>query len=582
MKCLVTGGAGFIGSHLVNKLIEKNLEVVVIDNLSTGKRENLNPKAIFHQLDICDFNSIEPVFKGVDFVFHLAAIPRVPLSIEDPIGTSKVNVMGTINVFKAAADNKVKRVIFSSSSSLYGDQKEFPLKETMAPNPKSPYGLQKLIGEQVAKIFLELYSLPVVSLRYFNVYGPGIDFNSDYSLVLGKFLKLRSQNKPLTIFGDGQQTRGFCYVEDVAEANIKAMESPNIKGGEIINIGQEKSYSINDLAQLMGGSIQYFPPRAGDVIHTQADISVARKLLGWEPKTNFAEGVESTKKWFEEIKSKSKNYRIGIMGLGMVGGALNKYFEKNGVETFKYDKGRNLGSIEEVNNADIIFVCVPTPFVEGSGLDFSYVEEACNNVKGSKIVVLKSTILPGTTERLQKKHPEHKLLFNPEFLVEENAEKDMENPDRQIVGYTDSSEDLAQTILALLPKAPFEKIVKSSEAEMIKYFGNTFLSMKVIFGNQMYDLCKKLGIDYNTVKECASQDKRILSSHLDVNHGGYRGYAGKCLPKDTKSLVYFADEKGMNLELLKAVEEINNRLAEEQGVDLQILKASQDIGTKNA
>ncbi len=299
-KCLVTGGAGFIGSHLVNKLAEQNHQVLVIDNLSTGKKENLNPAADFHQADICDLEKIRPLFEGIDYVFHLAALPRVPLSIEDPVGTSKVNILGTINVFKAAADAKVKRVVFSSSSSLYGDQKEFPLKETMAPNPLSPYGLQKLVGEQAAKLFTSLYNVPIVCLRYFNVYGPGIDFNSDYSLVLGKFLRLRKENKPLTIYGDGEQTRGFCYVEDVVDANIKAAKSENIKGGEAINIGQEKSYSINNLARLIGGEIQYLPARAGDVRHTQADASLARSLIGWEPETDFEKGVELTKQWFEK------------------------------------------------------------------------------------------------------------------------------------------------------------------------------------------------------------------------------------------------------------------------------------------
>jgi len=302
MKYLVTGGAGFIGSHLVDKLIGENHKVVVIDNLSTGKKENLNPKADFHQFDICDFEKIKSFFQGIDYVFHLAANPRVPFSIEDPIGTSKVNILGTINVFKAAIDSKVKRIIFASSSAIYGDQKEFPLKENMAPNPVSPYGLQKLVGEQVAKLFVDLYKTPIVCLRYFNVYGPRIDFNSDYSLVLGKFLRLRSQNKPLTIFGDGEQTRAFCYIDDVIDANIKAIESKKIKGGEVVNIGQGKSYSVNYLSELIGGKVQYLPPRVGDLLHSQADIGLAEEVLNWQPKTDFETGVQKTKEWFEKSK----------------------------------------------------------------------------------------------------------------------------------------------------------------------------------------------------------------------------------------------------------------------------------------
>lgn len=298
-KYIVTGGAGFIGSHLVDKLIERGDKAVVIDDLSTGKKQNLNPMADFFQLDICDFKKIKPLFSGVDGVFHLAAVASVPFSVENPALTTKVNVSGTVNVFKSASENKVKRVVFASSSSVYGDQGQLLLKEKMAPNPKSPYALQKLVGEQFAKMFKELYKTPIICLRYFNVYGPRIDFNSDYSLVLGKFLKLRAAKKPLTIFGTGQQTRGFCYVFDVVSATIKAMESEKIKGGEVINISHKKSYSVNYLAKLIGGEIQHLPQRQGDVMHTKADIALAKKLLNWEPKVDFEKGVNFTKKWFE-------------------------------------------------------------------------------------------------------------------------------------------------------------------------------------------------------------------------------------------------------------------------------------------
>ncbi len=301
-KIVVTGGAGFIGSHLVDKLIEKGNKVKVIDNLSTGRKDNLNPEADFYELDISDFEEIKPVFKGVDFVFHLAAIPRVPVSIEDPVKTTKSNILGTVNVFKAAIDGEVKRIVFASSSSVYGNQKELPLREDMTPGPISPYALQKFTGENFAKLFTELYKVPIISLRYFNVYGPRIDFNSDYSLVIGKFLKQNSENNPLTIFGDGEQTRAFCYIDDVVEANIKALESKKLKGGEVINIGSEISQTVNYLAELIGGEVQYLPPRPGDVRHTKADISKARELLDWEPKVSFEEGVEKTKQWFQSCK----------------------------------------------------------------------------------------------------------------------------------------------------------------------------------------------------------------------------------------------------------------------------------------
>jgi len=300
MKYLVTGGAGFIGSNLVGKLVEQGHKVVIIDNLSTGKKENLNPKADFYKLDICDFSKIKPLFQGVDYVFHLAAIPRVPISIKDPVGTSRVNILGTVNVFKSAIDANVKRIIFASSSSIYGGQKKFPLKENMTPNPLSPYGLQKLVGEQIAKLFVNLYKVPIVCLRYFNVYGPRIDFDSDYSLVLGKFLRLKTQGKPLTIFGSGKQTRAFCYITDVIDANIRAAVSEKIKGGEVINIGQKKSYSVNYLSELIGGKTQYLPSRQGDPMHTKADITLAKHFLGWQPKVDFKDGVEKTKQWFKK------------------------------------------------------------------------------------------------------------------------------------------------------------------------------------------------------------------------------------------------------------------------------------------
>jgi len=298
MRILVTGGAGFIGSHLVDRLIEENHKVVVIDNLTTGKKENVNPQDDFYNLDICDFDKIKPLFENIDFVFHLAAIPRVPISVGDPVGTSKVNILGTINVFKAAIESKVKRIIFASSSSVYGNQEKLPLREDMEPNPISPYALQKLVGEQFAKLFTKLYGVPIISLRYFNVYGPRIDFNSDYSLVIGKFLKQKAEGKPLTIFGDGEQTRGFCYVDDVVEANIKAMENEKLKGGEVINISSGESYSINYLADLIGGEKQYLPPRPGDVLHTKADITLAKNLLNWQPKVPFKEGLKKVKEWF--------------------------------------------------------------------------------------------------------------------------------------------------------------------------------------------------------------------------------------------------------------------------------------------
>lgn len=302
-KILATGGAGFIGGHLVDKLIEKGHDVVVLDNLSTGKKENVNEKADLKVADICDFETIRPFFNGIDYVFHLAAKARVPISVKDPIGTSQINIMGTINVFKASQEAGVKRVMFASSSSVYGNENTPPFKEDMTPMPVSPYALQKRVGEQFAQLFTELYKTPVIILRYFTSYGPRMIFDSEYSLAIGKFFRLRKENKPLTIFGDGEQTRGFCYVMDIANGNIKAMESDKLKGGEIINIGGSEIISVNQLADLMGGEKVYLPPREGDIRFSMGDISKAKELIDWQPEFTFKQGIEDTKKWFEQVSN---------------------------------------------------------------------------------------------------------------------------------------------------------------------------------------------------------------------------------------------------------------------------------------
>ena len=261
--------------------------------------------------------------------------------------------------------------------------------------------------------------------------------------------------------------------------------------------------------------------------------------------------------------------KIGIVGTGMVGGAMQKYFEKkDGIELFLYDKGKNQGSKEEVNRAEIVFICVPTPYLkDGKGFDLSYVEETMDWLEGEKVVVIKSTVMPGTTEMLQQKYPNHKLMMNPEFLTEETADQDMMYPDRQIIGYTEKSQTIAGDVIQLLPLAPFERILPATEAELVKYFGNTWFSIKVSFANQMYDLCQKMGIDYDRMVEAAAADKRIGRTHLNVMHKGYRGYGGKCLVKDIRALIQLADSKGVDLKLHKTAEEINNKLMEMQGID---------------
>ena len=292
MKLLVTGGAGFIGSNLVDKLIEQGHEVVVVDNLSTGNKKYLNPKAKFRKLDIRNLKKIKPVFKGVDYVFHLAAQPRIQPSIINPAESHSNNVVGTLNVLISARDAKVKKLIYSASSSAYGDQKNLPLKEGMIPGPKSPYSVFKLIGEQYCKLFNELYGLPAVSLRYFNVYGPRQSCEGAYATVIGIFLRQAKAGEPLTIVGDGNQTRDFTHVRDVVRANILAAKSDKVGNGEIINIGAGKNYSINKIASLISDKVAYISLRPGEVQDTLADNSKAKKFLGWEPEVTMKEGIE--------------------------------------------------------------------------------------------------------------------------------------------------------------------------------------------------------------------------------------------------------------------------------------------------
>ncbi len=329
-KVLVTGGAGFIGSHLVDALVEEGHSVVVIDNLSTGKRSQVNKKAKFIKADIRNLKKIKPYFKGADWVYHLAARARIQPSIKDPVSTFDHNILGTLNVLLAARDAGVKRVIYSASSSSYGDQDTLPLHEEMTPRFKSPYSLSKYVGEEMCRLFSNLYGLETVSLRYFNVYGPRQLLNGAYATVAGIFLKQFKDGKPLTIVGDGGIRRDFTHVSDVVRANILAAQSSKVGRGEVINIGTGKNYSINEVAsmiltppergymlpardfnnpRLTGGVIPsvkpetvlasavrenrvaYIPSRLGETRCTLANTSKARQLLGWKPTISLEEGL---------------------------------------------------------------------------------------------------------------------------------------------------------------------------------------------------------------------------------------------------------------------------------------------------
>lgn len=291
MVAVVTGGAGFIGSHLTDELIRRGYKVRVVDNLVAGKKEHIHPEAEFHQIDVRDGGALRPVVNGATYVFHLAALPRVQFSIDNPLESNDVNIGGTLNVLHVAKDAKVKCVVYSASSSAYGDQSTLPLHEGLPALPQSPYGIQKYVGEHYARAYSEIHGLPTVSLRYFNVYGPRMNLDGAYALVMGAFIKQKLEGKPMTITGDGEQTRDFTHVRDVVRANILAAEHPLLVHGEIINIGAGKNVSINELAEMIGGAKEYISARK-ETKHTLADNSKALRLMGWEPTVSIEDGVK--------------------------------------------------------------------------------------------------------------------------------------------------------------------------------------------------------------------------------------------------------------------------------------------------
>ena len=296
-KYIVTGGAGFIGSHITDQLIERGDDVVVLDNFLTGKRERINPKATITEEDIRNFDKLAPIFKGAAGIFHTAAQPRMQYSIAQPQLTNDINITGTLNVLLAARDAGVKRVVYSASSSAYGSRNPMPLKEDMPPDPIIPYAIQKRVGEQYCQMASRFYGVETVSLRYFNVYGPRQTTTKDgpYATVIGIFLEQRKNGFPMTIVPDGTQRRDFTHVTDIAQANLLSMQSDKVGKGEIINVGTGKNYSVLEVADLIGGDREFCEPRQGEVKETLADITKAGKLLDWEPKSSFEEGIGELK-----------------------------------------------------------------------------------------------------------------------------------------------------------------------------------------------------------------------------------------------------------------------------------------------
>ncbi|MFN7949651.1 MAG: SDR family oxidoreductase [Blastocatellia bacterium] len=305
---LVTGGAGFIGSHICTALVERGERVRVLDNLITGKRANLAHLADrieFIEASITDEAATRQAAEGVSVIFHQAAIPSVPRSVKEPRLNHDANVNGTFNVLMAARDAGVKRVVYAASSSAYGETEELPKRETMLPSPLSPYAAAKLVGEYYCQVFTRVYGLETVALRYFNVFGPRQDPTSPYSGVISKFVTSLLSGEAPVIFGDGEQSRDFTYIDNVVDANLRAAEAP-AAAGEVMNVAIGERITLNqllaELQQIIGTNLKasYAETRAGDVRHSLADISKAQRLLGYTPLVGLAEGLQRTVAWYRE------------------------------------------------------------------------------------------------------------------------------------------------------------------------------------------------------------------------------------------------------------------------------------------
>ncbi|RLE03059.1 MAG: LPS biosynthesis protein WbpP [Candidatus Aminicenantes bacterium] len=308
MRCLVTGGAGFIGSHLVEGLLERGHSVRVVDNFLTGKRENLArvvSKIELVEGDIRDFSLCQEITREIDWVFHQAALPSVPRSVEDPGLSNEINVTGTLNLLIAAREAAVKKFIFASSSSVYGDDQNLPKREDILGQPLSPYAITKRVGEMYCLVFNQLYGLSTICLRYFNIFGPRQDPHSQYAAVIPNFIQRMIESRPPVIFGDGFQSRDFTYVANVVEANIRAAEVTEVEK-RIFNIACGQRITVMELVEwinrILGKDIKpvFDPPRPGDIKHSYADISLAQKYLDYQPKVNFEAGLRATIKWYQQ------------------------------------------------------------------------------------------------------------------------------------------------------------------------------------------------------------------------------------------------------------------------------------------
>ncbi|KKP32373.1 MAG: NAD-dependent epimerase/dehydratase [Parcubacteria group bacterium GW2011_GWC2_32_10] len=317
IKYLITGGAGFIGSNIVKKLLDNGELVRAVDNFATGRKENItefldNKNFDFIEGDITNIDFCKRIIKNIDFVLHEAAVPSVQRSVEDPLTSNDANVNGTLNMLVASRDENIKKFIYASSSSIYGDNPELPKREDFPVRPISPYALTKYVGERYAQIFWQIYGLPTVCLRYFNVFGPKQNPNSQYSAVIPKFINNFLKDETPVIFGTGEQSRDFTFVENVVDANLLAVNSKEKANGQVFNIACNQENSLNQLVTLLCGITrknfvpEYRQGRQGDVLHSLADISKAKEILGYEPRTQFKQGLEKSFEYYKSFKINTK------------------------------------------------------------------------------------------------------------------------------------------------------------------------------------------------------------------------------------------------------------------------------------
>jgi nucleoside-diphosphate-sugar epimerase len=322
MRYLVTGGAGFIGSNMVDELVRRGHDVTVLDDLSAGKEENLagvRSKIDFRIGNIIDLSAVQSACHGVDYVIHLAARTSVPKSVKDPLETNRINIDGTLNVLVAARDAKVRRFVYAASSSAYGETPTLPKIETMQPEPISPYGVTKYVGELYAQVFGRVYGLENACVRYFNVFGPRQDPTSQYSGVLSRFMLAILEGEQPVIYGDGEQTRDFTFIENVVDETLRACDA-NGASGKVFNGGTGVRITLNEVLKLLGKitgrkiQAKYDPPREGDIRDSQADISLARKMLGYEPRVHFEEGLKRTWDWYQRAYGEEGAHQRSKLG----------------------------------------------------------------------------------------------------------------------------------------------------------------------------------------------------------------------------------------------------------------------------